>query len=346
MNKENKTTIIINILDILNKYSDENHRLSVATICEILENEYQQRINRKTAKSNLIILRECGYDIEYKLTQKKFADGKVEEVYTDWYLVRKFTDSELTLLIDTVKYSDALSHVQRIELTQKLTELSSVYYEENIIDDNNNLYDMHSNKEVFYTIELINNAIAEEKWLKFNYITNYDLNKKPIFKEENSIKKEYLVYPKQLVFKNGRYYLICVNMKYPDNLSNYRVDYIVNANSDEANEKPTEELYPMNTYDEVNSYLKESLYMFSGGRDQVMFIIEESILREVFDWFGFEVELKEKANNKIEVKALVNLNAMYYWSLQYGNHVEVIRPIELRERIQNTINNMQKIYSK
>ena len=60
-----KKLLIMNILDILRKYTDENHRLSQKEIIEILDNEYDMQIDRKSVKRNLMNLIEFGYDIEY-----------------------------------------------------------------------------------------------------------------------------------------------------------------------------------------------------------------------------------------------------------------------------------------
>ena len=43
-----KKMIIINILDILKRYTDENHKLSQKQIAEILKNEYNTTVERKT----------------------------------------------------------------------------------------------------------------------------------------------------------------------------------------------------------------------------------------------------------------------------------------------------------
>ena len=45
-----KKLLIINILDILRKYTDENHRLSQKEIVEILNSKYNMEVNRKTVK--------------------------------------------------------------------------------------------------------------------------------------------------------------------------------------------------------------------------------------------------------------------------------------------------------
>ena len=52
---QQKKLLIINILDILRKYTDENHRLSQKEIVEILNSKYNMEVNRKTVKRNLIV---------------------------------------------------------------------------------------------------------------------------------------------------------------------------------------------------------------------------------------------------------------------------------------------------
>lgn len=60
-----KKLMIINILDILKKYTDVNHRLSQKDIIEILESEYCMKAERKAVKSNLMNLMDFGYPILY-----------------------------------------------------------------------------------------------------------------------------------------------------------------------------------------------------------------------------------------------------------------------------------------
>ena len=60
-----KKMLIVNILSILNKYTDENHRLSQKEIVDILKNEYDMTVDRKAVKRNLMNLIDFGYEIEY-----------------------------------------------------------------------------------------------------------------------------------------------------------------------------------------------------------------------------------------------------------------------------------------
>lgn len=108
--KQPKKLMIINILDILRRYTDKEHRLSQKEIAEILKNEYQMKADRKAVKRNLMNLIDFGYDIEYNETIRMTPNaktGELEESYilSDFYLRREFDDSELRLLIDSLLFS-------------------------------------------------------------------------------------------------------------------------------------------------------------------------------------------------------------------------------------------------
>ena len=111
-----KKLIIMNILDILKKYTDEDHRLSQKEIAEILKTEYEMKVDRKAIKRNLMNLIEFGYEIEYSeaLRMVKNSKGELEESYilSDFYLVRDFTDSELRLLVDSMLFSKHIPYSQ------------------------------------------------------------------------------------------------------------------------------------------------------------------------------------------------------------------------------------------
>ena len=94
--KQTKKMLIMDILEILKKYTDEDHRLSQKDICEILKNEYSMSVDRKSVKRNISKLLEEGYDIEYSESirmikvKDKNGDEYEEEsvIMSDFYLNR------------------------------------------------------------------------------------------------------------------------------------------------------------------------------------------------------------------------------------------------------------------
>ena len=63
MNTQPKKFLIFHILDILKRYTDEDHQLSQKEIGEILEREYDMKADRKSIRRNLLDLIDLGYDV-------------------------------------------------------------------------------------------------------------------------------------------------------------------------------------------------------------------------------------------------------------------------------------------
>lgn len=66
-----KKLLVINILDILNKYSDAEHRLKQKDFIDIPRKEYGMEVDRKAVRRNLSYLLECGYDKAEESSRKK-----------------------------------------------------------------------------------------------------------------------------------------------------------------------------------------------------------------------------------------------------------------------------------
>lgn len=128
-----KKMVIINILDILKKYSDMDHRLTQAQIIEILKKEYYMDVDRRTVKRNLMNLLDFDFGIDYTEIIKKNEKGEEIPICTDWYITREFDDSEIRLLIDSVLFSKTIPQKQCKKLIDKLKGLSNIYFEKKLI---------------------------------------------------------------------------------------------------------------------------------------------------------------------------------------------------------------------
>ena len=132
-----KKMMIMNILDILNRYSDAEHRLSQTEIQRRLEDEYDMKVDRKAVKRNLLTLvNDGGYNISYTETPRKKYDAKTgswedNTVFTGFYIERDFDDSEIMLLLDSVIFSPHIPQSTRDELTGKIEKLANAYFKNN-----------------------------------------------------------------------------------------------------------------------------------------------------------------------------------------------------------------------
>ena len=332
---QSKKMLNMNILEILKKYSDENHRLNQKEIIDLLEIEYQMTVDRKAIKRNLMNLLDLGYRLEYKETVRTNKKGEQEVLYSDWYLERDFTDAELRLLIDSLLFSKHIPYSQCKELIGKLEGLSNKYFKAKVKHIRTLPEKMPNNKQLFYNIEILDEAISKGKKVEFNY-NDFGIDKKLHHRmNSDGTVRKYVVNPYQMAATNGRYYLIANYDRY-SNISHYRIDKISDIKIlDEPVKKQSELAESIN----LPKHMAEHIYMFSGESSRVTMRIDKFLVNDVVDWFGRDVSFYDETEDEVTANVIVNLKAMRYWAMQYANHVEVLRPAKLREQIKEDLQN-------
>ncbi|MBO4676872.1 MAG: WYL domain-containing protein [Oscillospiraceae bacterium] len=332
-----KKLIIMNILDILRRYSDEDHRLSQKDIVEILRNEYDMSVERKSVRRNIINLMECGYEIEYSesirmVPNKKTGEPEESYIWSDFYLVREFTDSELRLLIDGLLFSKHIPYSQCRELVEKLEGLSNIYFKSRVRHIRTMPDTLPPNKQLFYTIGILDEAISRKKQISFHY-GSYGLDKKLHPRDSEGAVKEYTVNPYQIAAANGRYYLIG-NTEPHDNVSHYRLDRIMDIRLLDHAARPAKTVRGLEHGLDLPKHMAEHLYMFPGESGPVAFRMKKHILNDVIDWFGTDVTFSDESDDEVTARVEVNLKAMKLWAIQYGPYVTVLTPQSLAEEVK------------
>ena len=332
-----KKMLILYILDILKKYTDENNPLSTKEIGEKLEREYLQTADRKAIKRNIMNLIDFGYDIECDEIERINKSGETEIIHTNWYLNREFTDAELRLLIDSLLFSKHIPNNQCKRLIEKLKGLSSKYFEPKVKHIHTMPEKLPENKQLFHTIDILDEAITKKRRVAFHYISEYGIDKKPILhKNKDGTVTTYKVNPYQMAAANGRYYLICTH-KYYDDVSNYRIDRIrdIRLLEDEP-VTPMKDIPALKNGLDLPKHMAENIYMFGGMGVAVKFRTKRYLIKDVLDWFSKDVRLSKDGEENVIVDVRVNEEAMFYWSMQYGEHIEVLSPESLRSKIKDT----------
>ena len=336
---QNKKMLIMNILDILKNYSDADHRLSQQDIIGLLKNDYGMDAERKAVKRNLDNLIYDGYDINYKEISRGKGKNK-NTICSDYYLIRDFDDSELRLLIDGLLFSKYIPYSQCKELVKKLEKQSNKYFKSRIKYIQLLKNDKRVNKELFYSIDIIDEAIRKGKKVKFKYLEyNIDGELQCKTTEEGNI-KIYTASPYHMVAANSRYYLICKFSNH-DNLANIRVDRIKDI---EVIDEKIELNKDFNVELDLPKHMMEHLYMLSGESKRVKFTFPKFLINDVVDWFGDNIDMKKLDDETVEAESVINVNAMKIWAMQYGDYVTVVSPTELVDEIKETIEDMRKRY--
>lgn len=334
--KQPKKLLIMNILDVLRRYSDADHRLSQKDILHILRTEYDMEAERKAIKRNLMNLIDFGYNLEYSESIRRNKDGEEDSILTDWYLERDFSDAELRLLIDSLLFSKHIPYSQCKELIEKIEGLSNCYFQSKMRHVRNLPDDQPRNSELFYTIEILDEAIESHRQVRF-YYGDYGTDKKLHLRADSSGEpREYLVNPYQMVATNGKHYLIG-NMEKYDNVSHYRIDHIRGIELVDTPVKPKNKVKGLEQGLDLPKHMAEHIYMFSGESQKVTLRTHPNMAGELIDWFGNGVTFTDKTEDSVIAHVTVSLKAMRYWALQYAPYVTILSPQSLVEAVKEDL---------
>ena len=315
---EPKKLALIRILQIFEKYSDFDHPLKQEDIARYLEEDYGIVIERKAIGRNISLLKEAGYDIE------QTRAGSFLEA-------RDFEDSELRMLIDGVLSSSHIAPKYSKDLIERLCGLSNVYFKSHI----KNIYSVNDwnktdNIALFYNIDMIDLAIEKGVQIAFDY-NKFGVDKK--LHKSASHKAS----PYQLILHNQRYYLMALNEKW-HNMGFYRLDRISNMTLIE--DRPLTNIRTVEGYENGIDYKEIATglpYMFTDKPQPIEFIADKNIIDHIVDWFGRDIKITEIDEATVKVELTASVFAMEHWAKQYLGFVEITKPLELREKIKDSL---------
>ncbi len=315
---ENKKASILLILKVLEEYSDEDHFLTQQDIIEKVNQLYGIELERKSVAFSISLLQELDYDIN-KSPRGGYA-----------LLSRDFDCTEIQFVTDAIFSSKSISGKQALKLINKLNSSLSKYQRKNYdFIYKSSEVNRSSSNEVFYTLELIEEAKRRAKRISFQYLT-FDEKGNKCIKRDGF---RYIVSPYYSVNSNGRYYLICNYREKYRPIQAYRIDYMINAKIEEEWPlKPIDSLKGLEDFD-IAKYLNENIYLLAGEvTNAEIELKDESSIQFAIDWFGNNAKIHKK-DNKILVSIRCNESALFYWCMQYSECTKVISPESLKQRI-------------
>lgn len=316
---EPKRLALLRILQILQKHSDDNHPLTQENIVALLDSEYGITVERKAVGKALADLRDADVDIVSCRAGSYLAH-------------RDFEDSELKLLIDGILQSKYITAHHSKDLIDRLCGLSNKYFRSHV----KNVYSVNDwskteNQALFYNIDIIDEAIASGRQVQYDY-NKYGINGKL---KKSSFQR---ISPYQLILHNQRYYLMGYS-SYWGNMVFHRMDHISNMR---LYDRPLIPLTSVKGYEngiDFKQIASTMPYMYTDTPKRISLIADEIIVDQIIDWFGQDVKMSSISGEtgKVKVDLIASPLAMEYWALQYVNHVEVISPLHLRNKIKDCL---------
>lgn len=312
---EEKKISILALLKILEENSDKDHIISQPRLLEMIENEYGIKLDRRTLYKNVQMLQDFGYDIS------TYSDNN-EGYYLD---DRIFEPSQIFLLCNAIHASNFIPSKSSKELIDKLLSTQSKHtktdYNNTVFVENKN---KKENKQFFYNVEVISNAIKERKAISFNY-TKYNTKKELVNKRE----EVYIYSPYYMVYNQDKTYMIAKSAKH-DDFTHFRVDKMKDI---KISDNP---YIRLNKQEDPYEYAKTKIYMYHGENEKIAIKCDYSILDDVIDTFGKDIRIEE-GKDFFTAYVKSSKEGMIYFALQYIKHMEVLEPADLRENIKEAL---------
>ena len=205
----------LHILQYLYERTDDEHPASTADITEYLA-EKGIAVHRQTIASDVELLINFGFDIiTVRSRQNQY-----------FYVSRQFELAELKMMVDAIQAARFVTNKKSEVLTNKLMQLTSNHHASKL---NRQLFVAGrvkaTNESVLYTVDLLYEAINENKRIQFKYY-EYTSDKKKILKHKGYL---YEFSPYDLAWYNDSYYVFGYSEKH-GKVIKFRVDRIYKPN--------------------------------------------------------------------------------------------------------------------
>lgn len=297
--------LLLTILEILRKHSDEEHHMKQVEILTLLEKDYGIHAVRRSIRRNLDDLKNAGYPIECH------TDG--------WYYEHEFSKSEIDMLIDCVMSYGGTPIHHRKALLDKIAALGGDWYEPSIYDEQLK----PTNSRFIYNLDTLHEAIRQKKRIIFQY-GNYGTDKElhPRLTDKNDEIKYYDATPYRVITVNGRYYLICSVQKY-SGIAHFRVDRMLDIRITQSRAKPMSKVTGLENGLNPAEYIVEHPYMYSGEVETYRIHASTEAVNDILDWFGMNTSFENEDKSKHTVDAIVRAEArsMEFWAKRYDYEI-------------------------
>ena len=303
---DNQKLKIFYILDYLQRNSHEENLVRASELIAMLDRQHNISCDRKTVYSDIAALQDYGVDIVS-------VPGKNGGYYI---ASRNFELPELKLLIDAVQSSRYLTEKKSRELIEKLltqcNEQDASLMKRNILVSGRV---KSMNETIYYSVDTIQNAIAQNKQITFSYF-DWDLGGKRKFRE-----KSYVASPYGLCQDNENCYLLALSERY--GITSYRVDRMMDIKLLDAKRLPCPEL----TGAALTSHANRLFQMYSGDETNVKMRFHRSLVNVVVDRFGKDTMLIPDGEEYFNFTVNVAVSPMFLsWVMGFGSKAKILFP--------------------
>ena len=315
---------LLYLMKILLEKTDDEHTMTVPEMITEL-GKLGISAERKSIYDDIEYLKLFGIDVCSRKTKTH-----------DYFIgSRDFELPELKLLVDSVQSSTFITHKKSIELISKIEKLTS---EANAKKLHRQVFVTNRvktvNETIYYNVDKIHDAIAENKKITFKYY-DLDVNKKKVYRKNG---ERYIESPIALTWDDENYYLITYKEKY-DDYTHYRVDKMesieIADEKREVSDKPFD----------LSEYSNTTFAMFAGEETEVTIRCENELVGVMYDKFGTNIRIIKADEDHFICTVNVAVSPHFLsWIISFGNRAEILSPDYVVDELYNLVSTVKEMY--
>lgn len=315
------------VLEILRVKTNEDEGISIKDIQTYLLNNYNERRSRNTLIQDIAAYERLGFDIRQESTR--------HNQYVYKLVNREFTFDEVRILVDSISINQFLTWEQKKHIIDKFNAIVSTRDVNRLKSTIKMNHCIHPDINLMENIKYLHIALGEGALITFRY-GRYNEKKEFVLKD-----KVYEVIPKEILYKQCKYYLIALDTHSDLAMRYYRLDRMTNIQIGEAHNH-TEPI-------DMSGFDIRTFDMFSSEKtEKVVMKVHKDLLDLIIERFGIEVSIRPdfESEEHIVVRQEMGISTgLIRWILQQGSKVEILKPQHLREQVREELLQVMSYYA-
>lgn len=312
---------------IMLEKTDEEHYITMPEIKEQLA-RYDVTAERKSIYNDLRDLEKLGIEVEGEPIGKGYHYHVVNH---------QFELPELKLLVDAIQSSKFITVRKSNDLIRKLEGFVSEYEAKQLqrqVYVSGRIKTM--NESIYYNVDAIHNAIAENKKIRFQYY-KWNVKKETELRHGGAY---YHISPWGLSWDDENYYLVGYD-SLAGKIKHYRVDKMLHISMSDDKREGEQHFKKL----DMAVYAKKSFGMFGGEESTVKLLMSNDLAGVIIDRFGKDVMMIPKDQEHFTVNVDVQVSDQFIsWVFALGEGAKIIGPKLVLEKVETYIKRLNRQY--
>jgi len=323
----NQKLKLVYLMKILLQKTDETHSIKMQDILDLLA-DYGISAERKSIYTDMEILRQYGMDIVGEQRDRTY-----------YYHIgnRQFELAELKLLVDSVQSAKFITAKKSNELIKKIEGFASEYEAKQL---HRQVYVAERvktmNESIYYNVDLIHTAIAENRKIRFQYF-QWNVKKKMELRHDGAY---YDVSPWALSWDDENYYLVAYGSN-EQKIKHFRVDKMLNIEIQTGAREGKKEFKDF----DMAIYARKMFGMYGGEEKDVHLLCENRFAGVMIDRFGKGIILTPADAEHFTTYVKVAVSGQFMgWIFALGDGVKIIGPADVVEEVKEEVRRLKGRY--